>query len=131
MKTIRSMIYRNCLSSWNQSKITKSYTEILLIAMVPFQGLSRSSNKKQQVGIVLFRICLNYRILSTSEAAEMMTILMTSTFWARLSGCLVIANRPIRNETLCCLRRVEQKAVYLFPSWCRRYSKTVNLTIIW
>jgi hypothetical protein len=131
MKTIRSAISRNCISSWNQSKIIKSCMEILLIAILSCQGLSKPSNKKQQAGRVLCRSCLNWRVFSTNEAAEKMTILMTSSFWARLSGCLGIASRPTKNKILCCLVRVEQATVYLSPKWCRRYSKIASLTTIW
>jgi hypothetical protein len=57
--------------------------------------------------------------------------MMTSSFWARLSGYLRIASRPTKNKILCCLVRVEQTTVYLSPSWSRIFSKTVSLTIIW
>ncbi len=130
MKTIRSTISKNCLISWNKSKIIKIYTEILLIAMVPCQGWSNPSSKKQQAGKILCRSFLNWRVFTTSKAAERMTILMTSSFWARLSGCLGIASRPTKKEILYCLARVQMATVYLSPSWCRRYSKTVSLTII-
>jgi hypothetical protein len=131
MKTITSMISRNYLSSWNQSRITKSYTKILLTSMVPYQGLSNPSNNKQQVERVLCRSCLDCRVFSTREAAERMTILMTSSFWVRLNSFyLKIASRPIKNKTLCCLARVEKTTVYLSPSWCRIFSKIPSLTTI-
>jgi hypothetical protein len=61
-----------------------------------------------------------------------MTILMTSSFRARLSEYyLRIASRPTKNEILCCLARVEQTTVYLSPSWCRIFSKTASLATIW
>jgi hypothetical protein len=132
MKTIRSTISRNCLINWNQSKIIKSYTEILLIAMVLYQGLSNPSSKKQKARRVLCRSCLDWRVLCINEGAEKTTILMTLSFWARLSSSyLKIASRPTKNKILCCLARVEQTTVYLSPSWFRRYSKTVSLIIIW
>ncbi len=131
MKTIKSKISKNCLNSWNQSQIIKTYTEILLIAMVQCQGLSNSSSKKQLVGIALCRSCLDWRIFFTREAAENMTILMILGFWVRLSGCLGIVSRPTKNETLCCLARVEQATVCFSPSWCRIFSKTESLTTVW
>ncbi len=131
MKTIRSTISRNCLITWNQSEIIKNYTEISLIAMLLCQGLSKPSSKKQLVRRVLCCSCLDWRVFFTRKAAEMMTILMTSILWARLSGYLRIASRPTKNEILCYLARVQQETVCLSPSWCRRFSKTVSLTIIW
>jgi hypothetical protein len=67
-----------------------------------------------------------------NEAAKKMTILMTSSFWARLRIIyLKITSRPTKNKILCCLVRMEQKIVYLSPSWYRIFSKTESLTIIW
>ncbi len=132
MKTIRSTISRNCLSSWNKSKIIKSCTEILLIIMVQCQRLSKPSNKKHLVEKALCRSCLDYRVLCINEGVEKRTILMTLSFWARLSSSyLKIASSPTKNEILCCLARVEQTTVCFSPSWCRIFSKTVSLTTIW
>jgi hypothetical protein len=84
------------------------------------------------VEIALCRNCLDLRVLSISEAAEKMTILMILSFWARLSGYyFIIASSPIKNEILCCLARVEQEKVCLSPSWCRIFSKILSLITIW
>jgi hypothetical protein len=132
MKTIRSMISRSCLISWNKSKTMKSYTEIFLIARVSYQGLSNPSGKKQLARRVICRNWLEWRVFSTKKAAEMMTILMTSSFWARLSEYyLRIVSSPTKNEILCCLAKVEQARIYLSLSWCKIFSKTVILTTIW
>jgi hypothetical protein len=132
MKTITSTISRNCLINWNKSKIIKRYMEILLIVTVPCLGLSKPSSKKQQAGRVLCLSCLEWRIFFTSEVAEKMTILMTSSLWARLNSYYFkILNKSTKNEILCCLARVEQTTVYLSPSWCRIFSKTASLATIW
>jgi hypothetical protein len=133
MNTIRSAISRNYIITWSQSKNIKSYTEILLITMVPCQGSSKPISKKQQARRVLCHSCLDSRVLCINEGVEKTTILMTSIFWVRLSSYYFkIASKPIiKNEILCCLARVDQARVYFWSSWCRRFSKTVSLLTIW